>query len=192
MTPLNVDPLNYGLQFVPNGYLVVASYTPESETIYQGIDDDTWPIESDNYRKLANQLGIPRQMEGVQVATRWPETVSYWRRCNSVRYNSRLLLLRTRFSIPYIIVNRDDWQSIGYDIADPLGQHSLLKNQVISGSVHQLIKWQSYLNEHGMLDSLELSEDFLAEYNALPNRVNLPPSPQFQFVPVSVSIYLGR
>lgn len=183
----------YGNTYVHNGYLVVAPSSPGFEKVYQGIDDDVWPIESDdNWSKFARKMGIPGHYEGVLAATYWEETFAYWQRCLEFGFQARLLLLDTRYLHPQVTgIQKNKWRRLGYDVADPLGQHSAIRHQLIGGTAPQLAGWRTQLNTAGLFGELFSAEAFIEEWYTIENRQGLVPSPPFDFVPILVATYRG-
>jgi len=185
--------VSYGSHFLPNGYLVAAPCWEELADVYQGIDDDQWPIESDdNLRKFLNRLGAPQALEGVEVATLWDETYAYWKRCLARGWKARLLLVSTCYTHPIVVPPKEGWKQLGYDVAEPMGQHSVLRHEVITGTAPQLGHWRSHLNAAGLFEDLETAEAFLHERLTVAERnpQGMELSPGFQFVPVLLHLFV--
>jgi hypothetical protein len=160
------DPhLPYGTDFVTNGLVVVAAVKPEAVAPYRGIDADPWPIErAPSLRRLLNRLGVPRPLDGVEAATIWEEAHKYWRRCREMSIPARLLMVATRYLAPRTVPPAGRWVLLGYDIAEPLGEHSLLRHEVIGRGMAALAPWRDRLNEAGLLPDLGTAERFMAEW----------------------------
>ncbi len=186
----------YGAEFVTNGYLVVAPSRIAHAEEYQGIDDDRWPIESErgSYEPLLRALGVPEPLEGAEVATRWNEALAYWQRCVAVRPYTRLMLLSTRYEAPRVLPPGVPWTRLGYDVADPMGNHSVLWHELIAGTAPQLAHWRPRLNAVGLFDELEVAEDFIRERRSTAERGDrrgMELGAGFHFVPVLVHLYTG-
>jgi hypothetical protein len=164
--------------------------------VYQGIDDIQWPIEADEVglRKFTDGLEVPKALEGVQVARNWEKTYQYWMRCCSRGVMARLLLISTRYVYPCVTPSPECWRMLGYDVAEPMGQHSVLRHEVITGTAPQLQAWRLRLNPAGLFDSLGTAEEFLADRHLVSqtNPRGMELSPGFQFVPVLVHHFCGE
>jgi hypothetical protein len=180
------------IQFTTNGYLVVAPASKQLVSEYQGIEGDQWPIESDDLRRFARGLGVPEALEGVQVATLWEETLAYWRRCMAQGIPARLLLVSTHYAVPQVVPPEGCWRPLGYDVAEPMGNHSVVRHELILGHAPQLSYWRSRLNGAGLFDELETVEEFLRARQAAVDRGDVQGmvlSPGFRFVPVMVHLF---
>jgi hypothetical protein len=183
------EALDYGPSFVPNGYLVVVPYTRKLADEYQGIDDDQWPLGPEDYARLRDLLGVPPQLMGVQVATRWDRTVAYWRDCRAAGLEPRLLLVSTRYREPEIVAAEAEWVPVGYDVAEPLGQHSAVRHELIAGPLPQLAGWRRRLNRAGLFDTVEAAEEYMADrlrVAAAGERAGMELGSGFRFVPVLI------
>jgi hypothetical protein len=182
----------YGSSFVTNGYLVVAPTNMQFAEKYQGIEGDPWPIESDHLREFERKMGVPRPLEGVQVATLWEETLAYWHRCLVQGVPARLLLLATRYVSPMVAMPQGNWKRLGYDIAEPMGNHSVISHELIGGYAPQLAHWRALLNVAGLFDELDTAEAFMHERQAkvdAGDAQGIYVSPGFSFVPVLVHTF---
>jgi hypothetical protein len=185
----------YGFDFVPNGYLVAAPWTPMFADQYLGIDDAQWPVEEeDSFGDFARRVGIPGPLAGVQVATRWPETFAYWERCQAVRPQARLMLVCTRYAAPSVDPSSGRWERLGYDVAEPLGNHSAVRHEIITGRAPQLARWRSRLNGAGLFEDLHDAEEFMRERQSAADsgqRQGIYLAEGFRFVPVLVLRFAG-
>lgn len=184
----------HGPDLVPNGYLVAITMNPSRSRSYLGVQDDTWPIEWKDARRLDLQLGIPQALQGVNVATRWEETYRYWGRCLALGLRARLLLVSTHYLSPQVIPPEGCWRRIGYDVAHATGAHSALAHEVVGEIAPQLIHWRSRLNEAGLFEDLAAAESFLVEREVLirqGHREGIYVAPDFYFVPMLLHQYTG-
>jgi hypothetical protein len=181
----------YGTDFVTNGFVVVAPVKPEAVAPYRGIDADPWPTErAPSLRRLLDRLGVPGPLDGVEAATNWDEAHEYWRRCRTLSVPAHLLLVATRYLTPRVAPPAGRWSFLGYDIAEPLGEHSLLRHEVIGNGMAALAHWRDTLNQAGLLPDLETAERFMAEWIETAVHVDIQGDHDgYYFVPVRLHEY---
>lgn len=187
--------VEYGREFVMNGYLVVCPMSLKMADEYLGIEDDDWPIMGDSYRRFADTMGVPEQGLGIQVATLWDRVLAYWRDCVVHGIRARLLLVSTRYLHPTVVPPVRCWERLGYDLAEPLGSHSVVRNELIAGSAAPRIRrWRSRLNAFGLFDDLETCEAFMNERRLIIEADETAgySAPGFKFVPVLLHRYTGE
>jgi hypothetical protein len=184
----------YGPDFVANGYLVAIPMNPSLRSPYLGVQDNTWPIEWEDARKLDVRLGIPPANQGVNVATHWGEVLPYWGRCLELGLPARLLLVSTRYLEPQVTPPDVPWQRLGYDVAHATGNHSALAHEVVGVTAPQLQHWRARLNEAGLFEDLATAEAFLAEREELVRQgrgAGICVAHDFYFAPMLLHLYTG-
>lgn len=192
---MSLPRVTYGSVFTPNGYLVLKSFTEEFGRTYQGIDDWQWPIELNDdsvYGKFMEKMGYPQQMAGVQVATNWDHTIAYFNRCIDQGIAPRLLLVSTRYVAPVVVPPAGSWKRLGIDVAEPLGVHSVIRQELLPNTAPRLSGWRERLNSIGLFDDLATAEEYLADRSKVAQTAptGIYRSTDFVFVPVLLAKFV--
>jgi hypothetical protein len=116
-----------------------------------------WPLEAANEKTL----GLEHYAYYPEVSTNWLATYEYWKKCLDKSIPAKLLLVKTIFCHPKVIIpTGTKWQFLGYDVGCPGGSwYSAISDEILSQPIFN--DWRCYLNENKLFKRMCDALNFL-------------------------------
>lgn len=179
--------------FFHNGYIVLAPYPEGERRTYLGLDDDQWPVEGEGgFSALVKAMEIPPAETGVAASPLFEACHAYLNQCLSSSLDARLLLVTTVHKHPRVVPPLGCWTTLGFDVAEPMGCHSVVNQEVLNGAAPQMSHWKSNLNQFGLFDDLITAQRFIVERESVMaiNSDGMYTNPYFEFTPVLIHRFM--